>query len=186
MLYLHNNLITMKICFFCSACADINKEYFDAAEALGRWTGENGHALVFGGTSLGLMETVARAARDAGALVIGVVPRIVEQRGAASTLMDVEIPCETLSDRKELMMLKSDAFIALPGGIGTLDEVFTVAASATIGYHHKPLILYNTEGFYDPLIALLDRLKDEGMIRGDWRQVITVASTPEEVAAAIG
>jgi uncharacterized protein (TIGR00730 family) len=79
------------------------------------------------------------------------------------------------------MMDQSDVFIALPGGIGTLDEVFTVAASATIGYHHKIVILYNMKGFWDQLIALMDDLQARGMIRGDWHQYIKVASSLEDI-----
>ena len=92
---------------------------------------------------------------------------IVEKSGRISDYVDVEIPCDNLSDRKQLMMDQSDVFIALPGGIGTLDEVFTVAASATIGYYQKPVILYNMKGFWDSLIALLDDLQAKGMIRGN-------------------
>lgn len=142
----------------------------------------NGHSLVFGGTSLGLMECVAQAVHGGGAMAIGIVPSKVEERDCVSQCMDVHIPCDNLNDRKELMMAQADAFVALPGGIGTLDEIFTVAASATIGYHRKPLILYSVNGFWESLVALLDDLKDRGMIRGDWRKVIRVASTLDELA----
>lgn len=172
----------MKICVFCSANSSIDRSYFQATEELGRWMAANGHALVFGGTSLGLMECVARAVHDGGAMAIGIVPTKVEERDCASQCMDVHIPCDNLSDRKELMMAQADAFVALPGGIGTLDEIFTVAASATIGYHRKPLILYNADGFWSSLVALLDDLEGKGMIRGDWRKVIRVASTLDELA----
>ena len=83
------------------------------------------------------------------------------------------------------MMDQSDVFIALPGGIGTLDEVFTVAASATIGYHHKPVILYNMKGFWNKLIELLDDLQANGMIRGEWRQYIKTADSLEEISRLI-
>jgi len=175
----------MKICVFCSANSGIDQSYFQATEELGRWMAANGHALVFGGTSLGLMECVAQAVHGGGAMAIGVVPTKVEERDCASQCMDVHIPCDNLSDRKELMMAQADAFVALPGGIGTLDEIFTVAASATIGYHRKPVILYNINGFWNSLIALLDELNVKGMIRGDWRQVIKVASTLNELSAIL-
>ena len=99
--------------------------------------------------------------------------------------MEVEIPCDNLTDRKQLMMDQSDVFIALPGGIGTLDEVFTVAASATIGYHQKLVILYNMNGFWNELIALLDSLQQKGMIRGSWRQYIKTADSLEEISRLI-
>ena len=95
--------------------------------------------------------------------------------------MEIEISCDNLTDRKQLMMDQADLFVALPGGIGTLDEVFTVAASATIGYHQKPVILYNLKGFWNPLIALLDDLGQQGMVRGDWRQYIRVATSIDEL-----
>jgi predicted Rossmann-fold nucleotide-binding protein len=100
--------------------------------------------------------------------------------------VDVEIPCDNLTDRKQLMMVQSDVFIALPGGIGTLDEMFTVAASATIGYHQKSLILYNMKGFWDSLIALLDDLQAKGMIRGNWRDYIKTANSIEQIDEILG
>ena len=112
---------------------------------------------------------------------MGARPRIIEERGAQSQYVDVAIPCDNLNDRKALMLQKSDVFIALPGGIGTLDELFTVAASATIGYHQKPLILFNMKGFWDSLIAMLDDLQQRGVVRGEWRSYIKVANTLEEV-----
>lgn len=170
----------MKITVFCSANSDIEAEYFKAAEELGRWAGGNGHTIVFGGCNLGLMECVAAATRKAGGRTIGVVPTIIERGGKASPNMDVCIPCDNLSDRKDLLIAQGDAAVALPGGIGTLDEVFTMAASATIGYHHKRIILLNTGGFWNCLTAMLDDLQRRGMIRGDWHDLIKVAASVDE------
>ena len=171
----------MKICVFCSANQQIDPEFFTMTEELGRWAAENGHSIVYGGVNQGLMECVAKATKEAGGHTIGVVPMKVEESGRTSDYVDVDIPCDNLTDRKQLMMDQSDAFIALPGGIGTLDEVFTVAASATIGYHHKPVILYNMKGFWNKLIALLDDLQAKGMIRGEWHQYIKVANSLEDI-----
>lgn len=168
----------MKIAVFCSANSNIDAGYFKAAEELGRWMGENGHTLVFGGCNLGLMECVAKAVHGAGGRTIGVVPTIIERGGKASPSMDVCIPCDNLSDRKELMTVQCDAAVALPGGLGTLDEVFTMAASATIGYHHKPIVLLNAGGFWDSLVALLDDIQRKRMVRGEWRSIIKVAAPP--------
>ena len=176
----------MKICVFCSANSRIDAEYHTAAAELGRRIGEGGHSLVFGGTDLGLMEAVAQAARQAGATVIGVVPTRVEERGRTSRQMDVHIPCDNLGDRKALMMAQSDVFVALPGGIGTLDEVFTVAASASIGYHSKPVILCNVGGFWDSLITMLDNLDSRGALRDGWRGQIMVAGSVDETMRLIG
>lgn len=171
----------MKICIFCSANQQIDPEFFSLTEELGRWAAENGHSIVYGGVNQGLMECVAKAAKTHGGRTIGIVPTIVEKSGRTSDYVDVEIPCDNLSDRKQLMMDQSDVFIALPGGIGTLDEIFTVAASATIGYHHKPVILYNMKGFWDTLITLLNDLQAKGMIRGDWQQYIQTAHSIQEL-----
>ena len=166
---------------FCSANEQIDPDFFSATEELGRWAAKNGHAIVYGGVNQGLMECLGRAAHEAGGRTIGVVPTIVEKTGRVSDHIEIEIPCDNLSDRKQLMMDKSDVFIALPGGIGTLDEIFTVAASATIGYHSKPVILYNLKGFWNPLIQLLDDLQRHGMVRGQWRQYIKVISKLEDL-----
>jgi uncharacterized protein (TIGR00730 family) len=175
----------MKICVFCSANAQLDPEFFTMTEELGVWAAKNGHSIVYGGANLGLMECVAKATKEAGGRTIGIVPIILEKTGRLSDYVDVEIPCDNLSDRKQLMMDQSDVFIALPGGLGTLDEVFTVAASATIGYHQKMVILYNMKGFWDSLIALLDDLKAKGVIRGDWREYIKTADSIEEISRII-
>ena len=175
----------MKICVFCSANQQIDADFFDLTAKLGRWAAEQGHTIVYGGVNCGLMECVAKAAKTAGGRTIGIVPMIVEKSGRISDYVDIDIPCDNLSDRKQLMMDQADVFIALPGGIGTIDEVFTVAASATIGYHDKLVILYNMKGFWDSLIAMLDDLQAKGMIRGDWRQYIKTADSIEEISRMI-
>ena len=175
----------MKICIFCSANQQIDPEFFSMTEELGTWAAKNGHSIVFGGVNQGLMETVAKAVTENDGRTSGVIPTIVEKSGRISDYVEIEIPCDNLSDRKQLMMDQSDVFIALPGGIGTLDEVFTVVASATIGYHQKTVILYNMKGFWNPLIALLDDLKAKGMIRGDWREYIKTADSIEEISRII-
>ena len=172
----------MKICVFCSANQQIDPAFFAMTEELGAWAAENGHSIVYGGVNQGLMEALAKAAKSHGGRTIGIVPMIVEKSGRLSDYVDVDIPCDNLSDRKQLMMDQSDVFIALPGGIGTIDEVFTVAASATIGYHDKLVILYNMNGFWNPLIATLDDLQAKGMIRGDWRHYIKTADSIEEIS----
>lgn len=171
----------MNIGIFCSANNSIEPVYFEKTAELGRWMGHNGHTLVFGGCNMGLMECVAKAVHQAGGHTIGVVPRIIEEGGRTSRFVDEQVNCENLSDRKELLLQHSDVVVALPGGIGTLDEVFTVAASHTIGYHHKPIVLYNINGFWDSLIALLNDLSERGMVRGRWRDYILTASTLEEL-----
>lgn len=171
----------MKIAVFCSANKQIDPDYFVMTEALGTWMAEHGHTLVFGGCNLGLMDSIAKAVKGHGGHTVGVVPSRVEQCGRVSDYLDVEIPCDNLSDRKDLMLAQSDVVVALPGGVGTLDEIFTVAASHTIGYHQKRVVLYNMKGFWDTTIAMLDDLQQRGMIRGDWHDMIQVAKSLDDI-----
>ena len=175
----------MKVCVFCSANQQIDHDFFELTRELARWAASQGHSIVFGGVNCGLMECIAKATKEAGGHLIGIVPTIVERDGRTSRYLDVEIPCDNLSDRKQLMMDQSDLFIALPGGIGTIDELFTVAASATIGYHQKPLILYNMKGFWDSFIAMLDDLHSKGVTRKSWRTYIHVVESLEEIESFV-
>lgn len=175
----------MNICIFCSANSNIPTEYFERTSELGTWMGANGHTLVFGGCNLGLMECVAKAVHEAKGMTVGVVPTIVEKGGKVSDYVDVKILCDNLSDRKDLMIERSDVIIALPGGVGTLDEIFTVLAAASIGYHNKRVILYNIGGFWDSLIAMLDDLKARGVLRAGFEDTVKVAHTLDEIAALI-
>ncbi len=170
----------MNICVFCSA-NDVAPQYVAAAEKLGRWLGREGHTLVYGGANLGLMEAVARAAHEAGATVVGVVPAILEKTGRASDHIDVRVLCDSLDDRKAIMVERSDLFVALPGGVGTLDEIFTVVAAASIGYHHKRVVLLNVDGFWDSLLAMLDDLQSKGVLRPGLKETLTVVTEVEKV-----
>ncbi len=176
----------MKIAVFCSANRNIDPEFFTMTEEMGKWMGENGHDVVFGGCNMGLMDCIGKAVKANGGRAIGVVPSLVEKGGRTFADLDVEIPCDNLSDRKDLLLAQSDIVVSLPGGIGTLDEIFTVAASHTIGYHHKMVILYNMKGFWNTTIDLLDDLQEKGMIRGEWRDYIEVANSLDELKKKIG
>ncbi len=175
----------MNIAVFCSANDLIDPEHFRLTTELGEWMAQERHTLVFGGCASGLMECAARAVKEHGGRTLGVIPSIIEQGGRRSKHLDIDIPCDNLADRKELLMAHADAFIALPGGIGTLDEVFTVAASKTIGYHQRPVILYNMHGFWNQLTILLDDLQQRGFIRGSWHDHFVVANTLDEVKKAL-
>ena len=175
----------MKICIFCSANQQIDPDYFRMTEELGQWATREGHTIVYGGVNQGLMECVGKAAHEAGGRTIGVIPRIVEKSGRISDYVDIEMLCDNLSDRKQMMEDQSDVFVALPGGIGTIDELFTIAAAHTIGYHDKLVILYNMKGFWDSLIAMLDDLQQKGMVRGNWHDYIAVANNLEELSRII-
>lgn len=186
MFHFNEEINSMKIAVFCSANRNIDSDFFAMTEELGKWMGENGHDVVFGGCNMGLMDCIGKAVKAHGGRAIGVVPSLVEKGGKTFDDLDVEIPCDNLSDRKDLLLAQSDIVVALPGGIGTLDEIFTVAASHTIGYHHKMVILYNMKGFWNSTIALLDDMQQKGMIRGEWHDYIEVANNLEELKTMIG
>ncbi|MBQ1633549.1 MAG: TIGR00730 family Rossman fold protein [Bacteroidaceae bacterium] len=175
----------MKIGVFCSANSNIDTDFFSLTRELGTWIGQKGHTLVFGGCNMGLMECIAQSVHEAGGSTIGVVPQVIEKGGKVSDFVDVNIACDNLSDRKDLMLLQSDVLIALPGGIGTLDEIFSVAAAHTIGYHNKRVIIYNMKGFWDSTIRMLDDLQSQGLIRGSWRNYIQIANSMEQIQLLI-
>ena len=186
MFHFNEEINDMKIAVFCSANRNIDPDFFAMTEELGKWMGENGHDVVFGGCNMGLMDCIGKAVKANGGRAIGVVPSLVEKGGRTFDDLDVEIPCDNLSDRKDLLLAQSDIFVALPGGIGTLDEIFTVAASHTIGYHHKMVILYNMKGFWNSTIALLNDMQQKSMIRGEWHDYIEVVNNLEELKTMIG
>ncbi|MCM1078622.1 MAG: TIGR00730 family Rossman fold protein [Bacteroidales bacterium] len=176
----------MNIAVYCSANNDIAEEYYDATRRLGEWMANAGHTLVWGGGNCGLMGCIGDTVHALGGRTIGMVPRALETTGRVSGNIDVYIPTDGLDDRKELMTAWSDIAVALPGGIGTLDEIFTQAGSNTIGFHKKKVILYNVLGFWDTTIALLDFMQENGMVRGHWSDYIVVADSLSELSRLIG
>lgn len=170
---------------FCSASQNIDKMYFESARQLGEWMGKKGKTLVYGGANLGLMECVARAVKENGGKVIGVVPTRLEEEGRVSTWLDEVIHTRNLSDRKDVMTEKSDVLVALAGGVGTLDEIFHVIAAASIGYHRKKVIFYNEYGFYDELLAALNTLEEKGFARQPFSTYYEVANTLDELTEKI-
>lgn len=171
----------MRIGIFCSSKSDIDPDFFTLTEELGHWMGSNGHTAVFGGADLGLMECVAQAVHKGGGTTVGVVPTILAERGRVSQCVDVEFPCDTLGERKEIMIAQSDVLIALPGGVGTVDEIFSTVASNTIGYHRKRVILYDMKGFWQPVVDLMKHLADTGMVAPDYSRLIAVAHSLADI-----
>jgi len=170
-----------RIGIFCSAADDIDAVYFEKAEELGVWLGENRKTLVYGGANIGLMECIAQAAKKHGACIMGVVPTKLEERGAVSDLLDITFRTDNLSDRKDSILRESDVLVALPGGVGTLDEVFHVLASASIGYHSKKVIFYNVDGFWDELLAFMATLRTKRFARRPWENFCLVANDFNEL-----
>lgn len=169
------------VAVFCAASETIDPVYSAAATEVGNMLGRTGATLVYGGARFGLMEATAQAAKASGAKVVGVVPQILEERDRVSTLIDEKINCRNLSDRKDIMLERSDILVALPGGVGTLDEIFHVLAAAMIGYHSKRVVLYNVNGFWDSLMELLGSSKEKGFVRCDLERHLVVADSIDEL-----
>lgn len=174
-----------KIGIFCSASENIDKMYFNSARQIGEWLGKNGKTLIYGGSNLGLMECVAQAVKENGGTVVGVVPSKLEENGKVSKLLDETIRTKSLSDRKDILTEQSDILIALPGGIGTLDEAFSVIASASIGYHRKKVIFYNEYDFYTPLLDALRGLEEKGFARKPLASYYEIANTLDKLIEKI-
>lgn len=168
---------------FLSSRSDVSAAYHEAARQVGQWIGETRRTLLYGGSKLGLMEVLARTAKEAGARVFGIVPQFVVDRNHVSELLDVEIRTAGLSDRKTVIIDRSDVLVALPGGVGTLDEVFTLLAGRTANETNKRVILYDVDGCWQPLIDLLDRLVEAGLYSADERQKVGVATNIDELDA---
>ncbi len=173
------------VAVFCAASEEIDACYSVAAAEVGSLLGELGATLIYGGARFGLMEATARAAKAAGSCIVGVVPGILEERGRVSMLLDEKVPCCNLSERKDIMLSRSDILVALPGGVGTLDEIFHVMAASTIGYHSKRVVLYNVNGFWDGLLSMLCEFEKNGFVRGSLQKQLAVAATLDELKELI-
>lgn len=169
------------VALFCAASENIEPLYFEAANEVGAMLGAMGAELVYGGARFGLMEATAKAAKDAGAHIVGVVPGILVERDRVSTLLDEIVLCRNLSERKDIMLQRSEVLVALPGGVGTLDEIFHVAAAATIGYHSKRVLLYNAGGYWNAIVGALKEMENKGFLRGGFEKYISVAENIDEL-----
>lgn len=147
--------------------------------------GCHGKTLVYGGANCGLMETLAQAVHQNGGKVLGVVPQILVDRNRVSSFIDETIHTQDLNDRKQQLIEQSEIILALPGSVGTLDEVFTVMAANTIGIHDKKVLFWNINGFWDGLFTMLDGLTSTGVVNKPWNEVMYKADTLEEVIAII-
>lgn len=156
------------VCVYCGSRPGLNPEFAEAAQLVGTWIGQHGGQLVYGGGKSGLMGLVAASALQAGAKVVGVIPKaLVEKEWANHDCTELHI-VDTMHDRKRMMAEHADAFLALPGGIGTFEELFEVWTWRQLGYHDKPVGLLNTSGYYDQLLGFLDQSVKQQFL-GDWQ-----------------
>ncbi len=175
----------MKVCVFASA-SPVDKKYLDAVEALGYALGKAGHTLVFGGYADGLMKAAADGFLRAGADVIGITAELFEDTQVKQPGMREMILTKDLSARKEEMARISDAFIAVPGGVGTMDEMFSVLSLKSVGKIPGKVIFYNIFGFWDGILSSMERMRLEGFIRDDLKGAYAALSAPGEVLEYLG
>ena len=161
------------ICVFCGSSYGALEAYADIARETGRAIAEQGYTLVYGGAKVGLMGTVADAALEAGGKVIGVLPRSLQDKEIGHEGLSELHLVDSMHERKAMMADLSDAFIALPGGVGTLEEIFEVWTWGQLGYHKKPCGFLNAEGYYDHLIAFLDHQTEQGFTKQVMRDMAT-------------
>ncbi|SDT76770.1 LOG family protein [Actinoplanes derwentensis] len=170
------------ICVFCASSTTLEQRWLDLAAQTGRHLAERGHTLVSGGGRVGMMGTVTEGARAAGGHTLGIIPQYLVDLEVADEASDELIVTGDMADRKNVMIDRSDAFITLPGGLGTLDELFEVWTTATLDVHRKPLILLDPDGFYDGLLHWLGTLTDQKFVRPAAMDLLLVARTvPEAV-----
>ncbi len=168
------------IAVFCASANGSNSVYRTAAEHLGRALANHDIGLIYGGANVGLMKAIADATLHAGGRVIGVIPEVLADLEIAHPGVTELHVTSTMHTRKAFMASRADAFIALPGGYGTFEELFEVLAWHTLKLHAKPVLLLNINGFYDPLLRFLDHCVTEGMLKQKNRELLLVASTVEE------
>ena len=175
----------MRLCVFCGSSAGQDSIYVETARLLGTTLARNGIELVYGGASVGLMGAVADAVLAEGGRVIGVMPQsLVDKEIAHAGLSDLRV-VGSMHERKALMAELSDGFIALPGGLGTFEELFEVWTWAQLGYHRKPCALLNAAGFYDKLTDFLDDVVERGFVKPVHRAMLIVEDEPAALIDAI-
>ncbi len=161
----------MNICVFCSSSSDLDECYVRAAQALGKGLAERGHTLVFGGYDTGLMGDVAKAAVRAGGKVVGITTAGLSRKNRAIVAGISVIEAADLAERKNEMMRISDSFVTLPGGLGTFDEFFSVISRVKAGEMDGKSALLNVDGYFNPLVQMLDEACAKGLNKGNWRDI---------------
>jgi uncharacterized protein (TIGR00730 family) len=169
-----------RICIYCGSNPGAKPEYLDAARTLGEFLAQENIDIVYGGAGVGIMGAVATSAMENGGKVIGVIPEFFSDRVGHKSLTETHI-VQTMHERKKLMFDLSDAFVALPGGVGTLEEILEVLTWAQIGSHSKPCGLLNIEGYFDLLLNFLDHSVEQQFVKQEHRDMLLSASTHTEL-----
>jgi len=173
------------VCVYCASSTKIDQAYFDAAQRLGQLLAGNNIRLVNGAGSLGLMCAVSDATLAAGGEVTGVIPRFMVEQGWQHNGLTELIEVESMHERKQTMATLSDAVIALPGGIGTLEELLEIITWKQLGLYLNPIIILNINGYFDPLLDMLEKAIGENFMRRQHGEIWVVANTPEDAIEAV-
>ncbi|MBE7089309.1 MAG: TIGR00730 family Rossman fold protein [Clostridiales bacterium] len=173
----------MRICVFGAASSKIDQEYKDKVEVLGKMIVERGHSLVFGGGGSGLMGAVAEGVDKAGGDILGVMPRFFKEEDIEDVFpnCDTIIEPETMRERKQIMDDNADAFLIVPGGIGTLEEFFEILTSKQLCRHNKPIAIYNIRGYYNDLKNMLATAIEKGFVRADCWKLLFISEDVNEI-----
>jgi uncharacterized protein (TIGR00730 family) len=171
------------VCVFSSSSDAVAPHYVEAAAALGAALARRRLTLVYGGGKVGLMGVMAQAVHAHGGKVVGVIPHFLKRKEIAYEAADELVVTQDLRERKAIMESRADAFVALPGGFGTLEEVMEILTLKQLETHAKPIVFLNTGGFFDPLLALFEQLFRERFTKGDFRAHYHVASRPDDIFA---
>lgn len=169
------------VCVYCGSGPGSNHRFVEAAQALGKVFAENNIRLVYGGGSVGLMGAIAKSTLDHGGLVTGIIPEFLKSREDAMARVQEMIVTPDMHERKRLMFEHSDAFVALPGGIGTLEELVEQMTWQQLGRHSKPILLANIDGFWEPLLALLAHMRETEFLRQSMDIDILKAERVEDI-----
>lgn len=181
----HPSSSSQSICVYCSSSNAVGSVYLDAAREIGSLIAKYGYSLVYGGTRIGLMGAVSAGARAEGGKVTGIVPEHIRARIQDCEDAEALVVTPDMRERKARMEQLSDAFVALPGGFGTLEEVMEIITLKQLGLHQKPVVFLNTQGFYQPLLAFFDSIFRERFARPEYAALYSVATTPEEALREI-
>lgn len=173
------------VCVYCGSRSGAIPAYAQTAEALGTAIAQSGWQLVYGAGDVGLMGIVARAAQAAGGDTFGVIPEHLVRREVGKSDLTAYVVTETMHERKKVMFMNAHAVVVLPGGAGSLDEFFEVLTWAQLGLHDKPIVLLNTEGYWDPLLGLIDHVIAQGFADASLRGLITVVATVDDAVATL-
>jgi uncharacterized protein (TIGR00730 family) len=173
------------VCVYCGTGHKVDPSYKQAAENLGTVLGQQKICLVYGGGRVGLMGIVSEACFKAGGDVIGIIPEHISDKEVANNDLTELFVVDSMHTRKQMMVDKSEGFIVLPGGFGTLDETFEILTWKYLGLHDKPIVFLNVNGFYDPLLKMIDHMVDSGFTPFWHRSLFQVVETPEEAVVAL-